>query len=264
MIRFAVRKPAQNAKSIVTNGSKIIGIQPTTNPVLKEFGIEITPQLITVPGRVLTAPDVKYQGNKTASTKFGSWNMVDIRFSTGASLDYWTYLWISDGRRDAWNDQTSFNASINAFAEKMKEVGLTCKPITPGQHISVTANDAEAKITNALRGFALTPGRRKPKLVLVILPAVDTAMYNRVKFICDVKAGMHSVHVVGSKFAKPNNGQYFANVALKVNLKLGGRNQVLDPSKLGIISEGKTMVVGIDVTHRSPGSSSLAPRYVSF
>lgn len=50
-----------------------------------------------------------------------------------------------------------------------------------------------------------------------------------------------------------------ANVALKINLKLGGVNQKIDDAKLGIISEEKTMVVGIDVTHPSPGSSESAP-----
>jgi len=50
-----------------------------------------------------------------------------------------------------------------------------------------------------------------------------------------------------------------ANVALKFNLKLGGVNQKIDDAKLGIISEGKTMVIGIDVTHPSPGSADNAP-----
>lgn len=50
-----------------------------------------------------------------------------------------------------------------------------------------------------------------------------------------------------------------ANVALKFNLKLGGVNQKIDDAKLGIISEGKTMVIGIDVTHPSPGSAENAP-----
>ena len=54
--------------------------------------------------------------------------------------------------------------------------------------------------------------------------------------------------VVESKFAKAND-QYLANVGLKINLKLGGSNHSLDPARLGIISEKKTMVVGIDVTH---------------
>jgi hypothetical protein len=55
------------------------------------------------------------------------------------------------------------------------------------------------------------------------------------------------------------NDQFFANVALKFNLKLGGRNQYLDNTKIGIIAEGKTMVVGIDVTHPTPDSASNAP-----
>jgi len=42
-------------------------------------------------------------------------------------------------------------------------------------------------------------------------------------------------------------------------LKLGGINQLIDNKRLGIIDNDKTMVVGIDVTHPSPGSSSTAP-----
>ena len=74
-----------------------------------------------------------------------------------------------------------------------------------------------------------------------------------------INHGINNVCVVASKFSKPNNHQYFANVALKFNLKLGGQNQILDNSKLGIIAQGKTMVVGIDVTHPSPGSASNTP-----
>lgn len=188
MIRFAVRKPAENARSIITNGAKILGIQPSTkNQTLNEFGIEVIPKLITVPGRVLKAPDVKYLGNKTASTKFGGWNMIQIKFSASATLASWTYLWIKDGRRDAWNsDQQAFDSSVDAFKNKMKEVGLTCNPVITGLQITVNSNDPEKDITDALRKFASSP--RKPKLVLVVLPAVDTAMYNCVKKICDTKA----------------------------------------------------------------------------
>src|SRR5204863_7237972 len=97
-----------------------------------------------------------------------------------------------------------------------------------------------------------------PMLVLVIMHSDDKVIYNRIKYACDVREGLLNVCVVGTKFSRAND-QYLANVALKVNLKLGGRNQFLDRSKLGILSEGKTMVVGIDVTHPSPGSSSNAP-----
>jgi len=85
-----------------------------------------------------------------------------------------------------------------------------------------------------------------------------TAVYNRIKFICDVKEGILNVCVLDKKFSTANP-QYLANVALKFNLKLGGRNHSLEPSKLGFLRHKKTMVVGIDVTHPAPGSSSNAP-----
>jgi hypothetical protein len=71
--------------------------------------------------------------------------------------------------------------------------------------------------------------------------------------VCDIKKGLLNVCTLGPKFAKAND-QYYANVALKFNLKLGGRNQYLDNNKIGIIAEEKTMVVSIDVTYPTPGS----------
>ena len=40
----------------------------------------------------------------------------------------------------------------------------------------------------------------------------------------------------------------------KINLKLGGINHILDDDSYGLIYEGETMVVGIDVTHPPPGN----------
>jgi hypothetical protein len=76
--------------------------------------------------------------------------------------------------------------------------------------------------------------------------------------VCDVKKGLLNVCTLGLKFAKAND-QYYANIALKFNLKLGGRNQYLNNNKIGIIAEGKTIVASIDVTHLTPGSASNAP-----
>ena len=69
--------------------------------------------------------------------------------------------------------------------------------------------------------------------------------------------------VVGNnqKFYNTNGkGQilYYTNVALKFNLKRGGINQSLPPWKFGILQD-RTMIVGIDVTHPSPGSVDKAP-----
>jgi len=148
---------------------------------------------------------------------------------------------------------------MTLFQSKLREAGVATNPYVAGMHITVTPGNADAVIEGAIRTFVSSTKRPPPRLLLVILPFADSSIYNRVKFLCDVKTGIHSVGIIGSKCAKERNDQYFANVALEVSLKLGGRNQSLDASKLGLISEGKTMVVGVDVTHPSPGSASTAP-----
>ena len=58
---------------------------------------------------------------------------------------------------------------------------------------------------------------------------------------------------------RKENVNISANVALKVNLKLGGTNQRLNPADLGFLRHGNTIVVGLDVTHPRPGSVKGTP-----
>lgn len=188
--------------------------------------------------------------------------MQNIQFSTKSNLPYWTYLWISsqDGR-DQWRDPSDLKYTIDAFTSMLRASGVNASDCVPGLRITVNPGNVESEVDNAVRRFA--GNNNPPQMLLVILPYVDTAIYNRVKYACDVKEGLLNVCVTAQKFGKQNNHQYYANVALKFNLKLGGRNQFLENNKLGLLAEGKTMVVGIDVTHPSPGSSSKAPSVAS-
>jgi eukaryotic translation initiation factor 2C len=54
--------------------------------------------------------------------------------------------------------------------------------------------------------------------------------------------------------------QYYANVALKVNAKMGGVNHVVDETNMGWLKKmGLTMIMGADVTHPGPGSVKGTP-----
>jgi eukaryotic translation initiation factor 2C len=189
--------------------------------------------------------------------------MGNAQFATKASIPSWTYLWISAaGSPDPWPDNLALKRTIDTFTATLRAVGVSTSDCLFGQHISVNPTNQEANIDEAIHRFCHSAKNAPPKLLLVILPSVDAGIYNRVKYTCDVKEGILNVCVIASKFAN-GNSQYFANVALKVNLKLGARNQSLDTSRLGLLAQGKTMVVGIDVTHPSPGSSSNAPSVAS-
>lgn len=218
--------------------------------------------MITVPGRVLNAPTVKYRGNDTEIPRFGSWNMSKVRFTAGAAVPPWTYFWIKRaGRRGMIETRDLLKTVILGFQDMMTTCGLNVPAVVHGPTITLDMPNTlpnDQLILNMMQRIAAD--QRKFGLVFVLLPDTDAAVYNVVKYAGDVLHGIHTVGSVDQKLAKDKGrDQYLANIALKVNCKLHGVNQSLDGPRLGIIAEGKTMVVGIDVTHPSPGSLSSAP-----
>nr|KAJ0199602.1 hypothetical protein LSAT_V11C600320530 [Lactuca sativa] len=75
---------------------------------------------------------------------------------------------------------------------------------------------------------------------------------------------LYSVGHSNGALLQPKNvmklsNQYFENVAMKINVKVGGRNSVLAAAlanRLPYITERPTIIFGADVTHPSPGEDS--------
>jgi eukaryotic translation initiation factor 2C len=220
--------------------------------------------MITVPGRVLSAPVIKYGGSKTEIPRFGSWNMKDVKFTSGANVPPWTYFWIKRAGRPGQVERNNLlQTVVTLFHQMMTKSGLNAPPpVVPGPTIELDARNASKTNDELIQDMVqrISTNPKNVRLVFVLLPDTESAVYNKVKYAGDVLYGLNTVCSVDSKVAKDKGrDQYLANIALKVNSKLFGVNQSMDPSKLGIIAEGKTMVVGIDVTHPSPGSLSRAP-----
>jgi eukaryotic translation initiation factor 2C len=191
--------------------------------------------------------------------------MADIKFHTGSNIGTWTYIWFKSTRTRDYYQAADVHQTVMNFQSFLIRSGVNASgfireqqpPIIELQDGQEGANDE--KIKAIFRG--MFAAKTRPRFVLCILPHNDVAIYNSIKTVADTKAGIHTVCVVGQKFMKdgPRQLQYFGNVSLKFNLKAGGTNQTIDASKLGVVGERKTMVVGIDVTHPSPGSKDGAP-----
>ncbi|GKZ94901.1 hypothetical protein AnigIFM59636_008632 [Aspergillus niger] len=282
MIRFAVRNPAQNARSITTKGAGALGLTPQLNTTLVQFtfplllghvnhsqqryfGLDSDPTLITVPGRVLQSPSVLYKDRRKVDALAASWNMKSAKFSTSSRLSFWAFIYlVSDRERVYFEKPADLKPCLAALSSKLNDMGVIASPAMDGRRLDVTGAYYDGKYQAAKLDQAITDAitelmsKHKLDLVLAILPAKDTDIYSSVKRVCDLHNGVHKVCVLEEKFFHKND-QYLANVCLKINLKLGGVNQVLGTDELGIISDGKTMIVGIDVTHPSPGSAKHAP-----
>lgn len=200
-----------------------------------------------------------YAKQKELQAKFGSWNMQSIQFSKGATLKNWTWLFIdSPNSRHGLNPQ-GLDHALNTFVQTLRDMGVAAEMPVPGARIQYSWNaDNAPAIEKAVRGLQ---AKHKPQLILGILFAKDTQVYNTVKQVCDVRCGVRNVNVLAEKI-KAAQVQYLANVGLKINLKMGGINQTLRTGDLGFFADGKTMLVGLDVTHPSPGSAISAPSVV--
>ena len=193
---------------------------------------------------------------KPAEYSGSQWNLKRIQFHDVKELRSWACLNIHYGKRP----QTCHDQCLQNFMNVLKSCGIThSQPKKKQLPFDSVSNELEA-VFKGLAGI---------QVLLVVLPNDNSQLYNRVKRLGDVVHGIQTVCVLGEgkKFyntgldraEKPKSIPYNANVALKVNIKNGGTNHVLKGRQLGFINEGTTMVVGIDVTHPSPGSGPSAP-----
>ncbi|KAH0562950.1 hypothetical protein GP486_002483 [Trichoglossum hirsutum] len=217
--------------------------------------------MITVPGRILIPPSVQYFGNKPVPVENGAWNMRNVKYSVSAQLPRWTFLRVSyttDKANPFLGD--TLQQKLREFSTILKDSGMRIPAHNPKDGIrkvlSGTPGD-EANDRLLSDGFKSAAGMGV-KFLLVILSNENRLTYARVKRLGDMQFGIPTVCVVAGSFAS-KGPRYMANVGLKINIKLGGVNQSICPDHLGTVRDGKTMVVGIDVTHPSKESMEGAP-----
>lgn len=186
--------------------------------------------------------------------------MRDIQFNKPGKLKRWSFLAIREARDSSPFGLDEIRTAVEGFTHALRSNGVDLA----GQAYSAGRDIVMQDATDPAMDGMFEKASERFDLLLIILPgqektnAFNSKVYSYIKLLGDTKYGIHTVCVIGDKF-KNNNPQYFGNVGLKFNLKLGGNNQAVESSHLSFITEDKTMLVGLDVTHPSPGSSSTAP-----
>lgn len=220
--------------------------------------------MLTVHGRILTAPKLLYKGTNVVVPRDGKWNLADGTrprpFAQGTSIPSWNCLIFNEGRYDTIRGD--LRELLGAFRQTLVNYGVNMGPVTQPQTAQVDPSDLQNKnfakvyavVEKAVRSF---PG--KPNFLYVVLPSDNALLYDCIKYVLDVVHGIPNVCNIGKKMTKEKGqAQYFANVALKFNLKKGGANHTILPGDLKPL-DNRTIVFGIDVTHPSPGSDDSAP-----
>ncbi|KAF8128683.1 Piwi domain-containing protein [Boletus edulis] len=262
MITIACQPPNVNGEAIVNQGLNHLGLK-VAGPELQSFGVAIGPDMAVVPGRILPKPGIGYRSGPAAIDDKASWNLRGVKFAVGARLDRWTVLVIKDNANGEFagsSDPELFQV-VSGFRNMCNASGMqvTADPTyATAQLPRKNPSDLMRRAAIDTIKNTLLSVKPKPTLLLVMLSSGDKATYEGLKHLCDVFLDVATVCVQSSKIRK-SSPQYFANVALKVNMKMGGINHKLDSRSGAWLNKVPTMIVGMDVTHPSPGSAVGTP-----
>ncbi|KAE9013258.1 Protein argonaute-2 [Phytophthora rubi] len=246
MIKFTCTPPDQRKRAIE---QKFREAGFNTDPTLRAFGLEVDPNMVETTGRQLPPPAIEYSGGARESPRDGAWNMRGKKFNAPAQFKSWAVISMCDPNRCSLG---SIQAFFKAVMGQMGQLGMRCPKTPPPILLKKNRQDSvrgmfQAAVTAATQTFKV-----KPDIVWMINPVSDARAYGDLKVMSDTENGVGIVsQCMLSKHIPKCNPQYIANILMKVNTKLGGRNGIIS-GPLPQVSASRTIIFGADVTHPSP------------
>ncbi|KAK6921362.1 Protein argonaute, Mid domain [Dillenia turbinata] len=255
LLRVTCQRPSERERDIMRT------VQHNAyrdDPYAKEFGIRISEKLAQVEARILPAPWLKYHDTgreKDCLPQVGQWNMMNKKMVNGGTVNNWICINFSrsvqDGVAGSFCSELAQMCHISGMVFNPEPVlpAFSARPDQVERALKARFHDAMTK---------LQPRGKELDLLIVILPDVNGSLYGDLKRICETDLGLVSQCCLTKHVFKMSK-QYLANVALKINVKVGGRNTVLVDAlsrRIPLVSDRPTIIFGADVTHPHPGEDS--------
>lgn len=267
MLTFAARAPNLNAQSIEGPGLEVLEVSQTQQAnSIGSFGLQMDTKMLTVPARLLAPVPIKFQ-QKTETPSDGGWNLRGQRFSRGATMGKFSGFQIEvEGRLSKGNFAEAFKkvtADLNRYGIKVPN---TLAPPNRPLLIKPLMQDNWGGIAKKIDEQIQKAAQSGIKWLLISIPEKNAFLYAAIKTPADTKYGIQTVVIQDSNCVKISSPRgdpgLVGNLALKFCGKSGGLCWSLDPNGLTLV-DNETMLVGLDVTHPSPGSRKSAPSIVA-
>ncbi|THH11493.1 hypothetical protein EW145_g610 [Phellinidium pouzarii] len=257
VLEFATKRPTDRLNSI-RNGLSVLSYGQSD--YVRQFGMhmEANASPLNVSARILPPPNMRYgQGSRhmIATPKEGAWNMIDRRFYRPAEIKGWIVVVYERQQRFNQNAaQNMIEGLLASFRDVDYAKGIGCPDTKP----LVKYESGQGRIVDQLRAAGQEYNRvRKifPSLIVAVLPEGGTDIYTSIKYFGDCVAGVSTQCLKSNKCFRAKM-QYYANVCLKINVKLGGINTIPEPASVRYLTDqaNPTIVMGADVVHPAPGS----------
>ncbi|KAH8492011.1 hypothetical protein H0E87_021560 [Populus deltoides] len=255
LLKVTCQRPQEREKDIMQT---VYHNAYHNDPYAKEFGIKISDKLASVEARILPPPWLKYHDTgreKDCLPQVGQWNMMNKKMVNGGRVNNWICVNFSRNVQDSvargfcYELAQMCQISGMDFALEPLLAPVSGRP----EHVERVLKNRYHEAMSKLR-----PHSKELDLLIVILPDNNGSLYGDLKRICETDLGLVSQCCLTKHVFKMSK-QYLANVALKINVKVGGRNTVLVDAisrRIPLVSDRPTIIFGADVTHPHPGEDS--------
>jgi eukaryotic translation initiation factor 2C len=252
MIKTAVTRPPKRREDIM-HGFK--ALQYAEDPYLREFGIQIRPQMTRTKAVLLQNPEVTFGNEKINPRMSGRWDLRGKRFIEPNSnvLECWGFVVCGNccSRQQAEQFASEFMRIFKGHGGKVTSRAKILEYAFSRGDYGDFCKFAWDDLKSAFTAF--------PDIIFFIVPDKNVLNYERIKKNMDCRFVTPSqvLHVGHVKTCK---AQYISNVAMKVNAKLGGSTCRIAGSSPNAPPFFKvpTMMIGVDVTHHGADTPSAS------
>ncbi|KAH6814286.1 Argonaute family protein [Perilla frutescens var. frutescens] len=242
------RQKPQERMSVLSNALKMNNYG--AEPMLRSCGVSINDIFTQVEGRVLPTPKLKVGNGEDLFVRNGRWNFNNKKFAHPCRIEKWAVV------------NFSARCDMRALIRDLKKVGES-KGIAVEDPFDVFEENQQNRrappLVRVEKMFeevqSKLPG--PPKFLLCLLPErKNSDLYGPWK-----RKNLSDFGVVTQCLAPTRvNDQYLTNLLLKINAKLGGVSSMLageQPASIPVVSKIPTLILGMDVSHGSPGQSDI-------
>ena len=235
------------------------GLKMSIANSLSECQVGIKPQSLHLPARVKSGPKILYSSGKETDTSSGTWKDRNITLSHCKEGLEMAVLMIGPKQ---WLENEQIYQNVENLRNRLQAHNISLdKAMKPKKIYMANCRfneNVQGEITKALDSVV----RDKANALLVVLPFEMKLLYDYVKRQCDIKSGIRSLCVTSPRFVC-NHDRFFLHLALKLNLKTGGTNQVLKSVRRKTLSMEKTMVVGVQIMLPPKQAASSAKGFIA-
>ncbi|XP_021910934.1 protein argonaute 2-like [Carica papaya] len=225
---------------------------PDSGYDMKKFGLEVDMNMTSVIGRIIQPPELKLGAHNgevikvTVDKKKCQWNLLGKRVVEGKPVERWAVLDFSSSHPCGLNP----NLVIPKLINRCRTLGMHMKEPVLYQRAGMDKLrniDYLCELLESITNRNHSSRGGHIQFILCVMSSKDPG-YKYLKWISETRIGVVTQCCLSTS-ANRADDHYLANLALKINCKIGGSNVELIDALPHFKGEDHVMFVGADVNH---------------